>query len=70
MNKPKVKGDEMQYRKTVTLKDGSRCLLRNGTAADGQAMLDLFLLTHEETDYLLTYPEENSFTAERMHHDC
>ena len=47
MNKPKVKGDEMQYCKTVALKDGSSCLLRNGTAADGQARLDLFLLTQE-----------------------
>ncbi len=64
MNKPKVKGDEMEYCKTVTLKDGSSCLLRNGTAADGQALLDIFILTHEETDYLLTYADECTMTAE------
>ena len=64
MNKPKVRGDEMEYRKTVVLKDGSACLLRNGTAADGQGMLDLFILTHGETDYLLSYADECTMTAE------
>lgn len=54
----------MEYCKTVVLKDGSNCLLRNGTAADGQDMLDLFILTHEETDYLLTYADECTMTAE------
>ena len=29
--------------------------------SDGQAVLDQFMLTHKETDYLLTYPEENCF---------
>ena len=37
------------------------CRLRNGMESDGQAVLDNFNLTHEETDYLLTYPDENSF---------
>ena len=53
----------MTFDKTVTLKDGRNCLLRNGTAADGQAVLDIFNRTHEETDYLLTYSDENSFTV-------
>ena len=64
MNKPKVKGDEMEYCKTVELKDGSSCLLRNGTAADGQALLDIFILTHAETDYLLTYADECTMTVQ------
>lgn len=51
----------MKYRKIVTLKDGRQCLIRNGTAADGQAAFDNFNLTHAQTDYLLSYPEENSF---------
>ena len=55
----------MEYNSTVTLKDGSACTLRNGTAEDGQALLDVFNLTHEQTDYLLTYPEEHSFTAQQ-----
>ena len=55
----------MQYRKIITLKNGSSCLLRNATYEDGQAALGNFLLTHEQTDYLLSYPDENTFTVER-----
>ena len=54
----------MEYNITATLKDGRACILRNGTASDGQALLDIFNLTHTQTDYLLTYPEEHSYTAE------
>ena len=54
----------MEYHKTITLKDGRACTLRNGTAEDGQALLKIFNLTHTQTDYLLTYPEEHSYTAE------
>ena len=54
----------MEYHKTITLKDGRACTLRNGTASDGQALLDIFNLTHAQTDFLLTYPEEHSYTAE------
>ena len=55
----------MEYNRTVTLKDGRVCILRNGTALDGQALLDIFNLTHEQTDYLLTYPGEHSYTAQQ-----
>lgn len=55
----------MEYRKTVLLKDGRTCVLRNGAAADGQAAADVFDLTHGQTDYLLSYPDENSYTAEQ-----
>lgn len=55
----------MIFHKTITLKDGRACVLRNGTAEDGQALLDVFNLTHAQTDYLLTYPEESSFTPEQ-----
>ena len=54
----------MKYRETITLKDGRQALLRNADASDGQAVFEVFNLTHAETDYLLSYPEENSFTAE------
>ena len=54
----------MEYSSTVTLKDGRACILRNGTASDGQALRDIFNLTHTQTDYLLTYPEELSYTSE------
>ena len=44
----------MEYHKTIILKDGRACTLRNGTAEDGQALLKIFNLTHTQTDYLLT----------------
>ena len=53
----------MQYNREIKLKDGRICILRSGTEADGQAARDNFNLVHAQTDYLLTYPEENSFTA-------
>ena len=55
----------MKYQKTIRLRDGRTCLLRNGTERDGQAVFDVFNLTHSQTDYLLSYPEENSFTPEQ-----
>ena len=53
----------MQYNREIKLKDGRTCVLRNGTEADGEAARDNFNLVHAQTDYLLTYPEENNFTA-------
>lgn len=55
----------MEYYKQITLKDGRECCLKNGTDSDGAAVFDNFNLTHAETDYLLAYPDENSFTAEQ-----
>ncbi len=52
----------MQYCKTVLLKDGRSCTIRNGTEQDGKALLDIFLLTHAQTDYLLSYPDESTMT--------
>ncbi len=54
----------MEYYKTITLKDGRTCVLRNGTKDDAKAVLDVYLLTHQQTDYLLTYPDESSHTVE------
>ena len=53
----------MKYNQTIQLKDGRTCCLRSGTAADGQAVFENFNLTHGQTDFLLTYPDENSFDA-------
>ena len=47
----------------MTLKNGKEAVLRNGTAADAEAALANFVLTHAETDYLLTYPDESKFDA-------
>lgn len=53
----------MKYNKTIILKNGIECCLRNGIESDGQDVFDNFNLTHEQTDYLLSYPDENSFDA-------
>lgn len=55
----------MQYNEKITLKNGKKALLRNGEGADGKSVLDVFDQIHAETDFLLTYPDENSFDAER-----
>jgi len=55
----------MQYTKTVSLKDGRSCIVRNGTQRDAQAVLSNFILTHGQTDFLTTYPDETSFTLEQ-----
>ncbi len=54
----------MEYFKKITLKDGRECMLRNGTEKDAGPVLAVFRLTHAQTDWLLTYPEESSFTEE------
>ena len=56
----------MEYFKTIKLKDGRVCTVRNGTEDDGEASLQVFIKTHEETDYLLSIPEEITFTAEEQ----
>ena len=55
----------MKYNKTVTLRDGRTCVLRSGTERDGQALLDIFVLTHTQTEYLIDYPDEITMTAEQ-----
>ena len=55
----------MKYHKTITLKDGRSCVVRNASERDAQAVLDIFLLTHAQTDYLASYPEESTLTAEQ-----
>ena len=55
----------MEYHKKVTLKDGRECILRNGTEDDAREVLDIFNLTHAETDFLLSYPDENSFDVKQ-----
>ena len=55
----------MKYKQTITLKNRKEALLRNGEAADGQAVYENFNATHAETDYLLSYPDENSYDPEQ-----
>ena len=55
----------MKYSKTVRLKDGRTCMIRNGTQQDAQGVWDNFVLTHGETEFLTTYPEEVNYTLEQ-----
>ena len=54
----------MKYNRTVFLKDGRTCILRNGTEQDAEGVLATFFRTHEETDFLTTYPDETPFTVD------
>ena len=54
----------MHYNKTITLKNSTLCTIRNADERDGEKVLEVFLLTHSQTDFLLSYPDENTFSAE------
>lgn len=51
----------MLFDETITLKDGRKARLVNGGASDGAAVYEAFNAAHGETDYLLSYPDENSY---------
>ena len=55
----------MKYDQKVILKNGKEAWLRNGDSLDGEAVFEVFNATHAETDYLLSYPDENSFDPEQ-----
>ncbi len=54
----------MKYDKVIILKDGRECRIRNAAKEDGEGVLRNFLLTHGETDFLTSYPDECTFTVE------
>lgn len=53
----------MQYKEKVVLKNGQDCIIRNAVYEDGPAMSELFVVTHSESDYLRSYPDEHKFDA-------
>lgn len=55
----------MKYSKRTIAKNGKELYLRNAEAPDGVAVLESFLQAHAETDYLLSYPDENQMDAEQ-----
>ena len=55
----------MRYAETVILKDGVELLVRNAVASDARALRDVMQRTHAETDYLLSYPDEQSVDDEQ-----
>ena len=48
----------MRYAKTVLLACGQELLVRNGVASDARALRETTQRTHAQTDYLLSYPDE------------
>ena len=54
----------MHYEKTINLKDGRRCLIRNATAHDAEDILLHLKKIYEETNFLLPYPDEKGFSIE------
>jgi len=55
----------MRYAETVVLKDGVELLVRNAGASDARALRETIRRTHSETDYLLSYPDEQSADDEQ-----
>ena len=55
----------MKYNQKVITGSGIEVQIRNAEASDGAAVLENFNQTHAETDYLLSYPDENRFDAEQ-----
>lgn len=55
----------MRYAKTVVLKGGVELLVRNAVASDARALRETTQRTHAETDYLLSYPDEQRVDDEQ-----
>ena len=55
----------MRYAKTVVLDDGLELLVRNAFASDARALRETTQRTHAQTDYLLSYPDEQSIDDEQ-----
>ena len=56
----------MKYRNEITIKNGQKCIIRNGTFEDGPEVSTFFATTHGETDFLLSYPEESTRDDEKQ----
>ena len=55
----------MRFERTITLKDGRECILKNAAAHDTEEVCRTFRQTHAETDFLLSYPDEINMTVEK-----
>ena len=55
----------MRYVRAVELKCGLELLVRNAVASDARALRDIMQRTHAQTDYLLSYPDEQSVDDEQ-----
>ena len=55
----------MRHAETVLLTGWTELLVLNAVASDARALRDIMQRTHSETDYLLSYPDEQSVDDEQ-----
>ena len=55
----------MRYVRAVELKCGLELIVRNAVASDARALRETTQRTHAETDYLLSYPDEQGVDDEQ-----
>lgn len=53
----------MKYVKNTILKNNKKCLIRNAVGDDAEEVINIFLSTHEQTDFLASYKDEATFDA-------
>ncbi len=55
----------MKYNKRFIAKNGVEITIENAEAVHGRAVIEIFNKTHEETDFLASYPDEKQFDEEQ-----
>lgn len=55
----------MKYNKKFISKNGVEITIENAEAVHGRAVIEIFNKTHEETDFLASYPDEKQFDEEQ-----
>lgn len=56
--------DELKYYKKIRLANNMFCIIRNATMDDAKSVLENTKIIREETDFLLSYPDEINFSIE------
>ncbi len=56
--------DELRYYKKIRLANNTLCIIRNATITDAKGVLENTKIIREETDFLLSYPDEINFSVE------
>lgn len=54
----------MKYYENIKLKNNMACIIRNATITDAKGVLENTKIIREETDFLLSYPDEINFSIE------
>lgn len=54
----------MKYYENIKLKNNMACIIRNATITDAKGVLENTKIIREETDFLLSYPDEINLSVE------